>query len=67
MTVIADAPENPLPFARSRARRALAGRAIGWLRAAENLSNPEWIGQALQRAPELARLSGRPATAGDFG
>src|SRR6202022_790219 len=33
MTSVTDAPENPLPFGRSRSRRAGGGRAIGWLRA----------------------------------
>src|SRR6202521_542187 len=33
MSSVADAPENPLPFGRSRSRRAGGGRAIGWLRA----------------------------------
>src|ERR1700738_4219135 len=33
MTSVTDAPENPLPFGRSRSRRAGSGRAIGWLRA----------------------------------
>src|SRR5258706_15097091 len=53
----------------ARAAAALGDRdtALGWLRAAEGLSNPEWISQALQQAPELARLAGGPAAAGDFG
>src|ERR1700674_1808866 len=33
MSSVADAPENPLPFGRSRSCRAGSGRAIGWLRA----------------------------------
>src|ERR1700737_2638226 len=33
MTSVTDAPENPLPFGRSRSCRAGTGRAIGWLRA----------------------------------
>jgi general L-amino acid transport system permease protein len=33
MTSISDAPENPLPFDRSRSRRTAAGKAIAWLRA----------------------------------
>src|SRR4051812_2088985 len=33
MASIADAPENPLPFGRSRPRRVGGGRAIQWLRA----------------------------------
>jgi len=33
MTSVTDAPENPLPFGRSRSRRAGSGRAIGRLRA----------------------------------
>ncbi len=32
MTSITDAPENPLPFSRSRYRTTRLGRAIGWLR-----------------------------------
>jgi Zn-dependent protease len=55
-------------FAVARSAAALGDRdtAVGWLRAAENLANPGWIGQALRNAPELARLAGR-APAGDFG
>src|SRR3954467_5166356 len=33
MTSFSDAPENPLPFGRSRPRRFGSGRAIRWLRA----------------------------------
>src|ERR1700694_4565099 len=33
MTSVTDAPENPLPFGRSRSRRSGSGRAIRWLRA----------------------------------
>src|SRR5258708_9647104 len=33
MTSATDAPENPLPFGRSRSRRVGSGGAIGWLRA----------------------------------
>src|SRR6266436_1287740 len=33
MTSVTDAPENPLPFGRSRPRSVGNGRAIGWLRA----------------------------------
>jgi len=33
MTTMTDTPRNPLPLARSRYRRTLAGRIIGWLRA----------------------------------
>ncbi len=33
MTSVTDAPENPLPFGRSRSRRVGSGRVIGWLRA----------------------------------
>jgi general L-amino acid transport system permease protein len=33
MTTVTDTPENPLPLARPRNRRTLAGRIIGWLRA----------------------------------
>jgi general L-amino acid transport system permease protein len=33
MTSMTDAPDNPLPFGRSRSRRPATGRAIGWLRA----------------------------------
>jgi general L-amino acid transport system permease protein len=32
MTSVTDAPGNPLPFARSRSAKTVAGRAIGWLR-----------------------------------
>jgi len=37
MTSVTAAPENPLPFGRSRSRRSGSGRAIRWLRA--NLFN----------------------------
>src|ERR1700726_2534625 len=33
MTSVTDAPENPLPFGRSRSRRSGSGRAVRWLRA----------------------------------
>src|SRR5712671_4906985 len=33
MTSLTDAPENPLPFGRSRPQRVGSGRAIRWLRA----------------------------------
>src|SRR6266404_7142465 len=33
MTSVTDAPENPLPFGRSRSHRAGGGSLIGWLRA----------------------------------
>ena len=33
MSVLTDAPENPLPFGRPRSRRRGSGGAIGWLRA----------------------------------
>jgi general L-amino acid transport system permease protein len=33
MTSATHAPQNPLPFGRSRSRRVGSGRAIGWLRA----------------------------------
>ena len=33
MTMVTDAPNNPLPLARPRYRRTLARRIIGWLRA----------------------------------
>src|SRR6266403_1439006 len=33
MTSVTDAPENPLPFARSRHRRVAGNRVIRWLRA----------------------------------
>src|SRR3979490_1063707 len=33
MTSVTDAPENPLPFGRSRSRRSGSCRAIRWLRA----------------------------------
>src|SRR3954452_9210047 len=33
MTSLTDAPENPLPFGRSRPRSVGSGRAIPWLRA----------------------------------
>ena len=33
MTTATDIPENPLPLARPRYRRSVAGRMIGWLRA----------------------------------
>src|SRR3954447_19066222 len=33
MTSLTDAPENPLPFGRSRPRMTGSGRAIRWLRA----------------------------------
>jgi Zn-dependent protease len=60
-------PISAFAVARSAASLGDRDTAVGWLRAAESLSNPEWIGQALQHAPELARLTGRPATAGEFG
>lgn len=43
----------------ARAAAALQDRdtAMGWLRAAEGLATPVWINQALQHAPELARLN----------
>ncbi|MEP7113527.1 MAG: hypothetical protein ABI862_09700 [Ilumatobacteraceae bacterium] len=60
-------PNSAFVVARSAAALGDRDTALGWLRAAEGLSNPEWIGQALQGAPELAQLAGRTATAGDFG
>lgn len=44
----------------ARAAAALQDRetAVGWLRAAEGLATPVWISQALQQAPELARMNG---------
>ena len=56
-------------FAVARAAAALGDRdtALGWLRAAEDLSDREWIQLAMRRAPELDRLTGGPAAAGDLG
>lgn len=61
---------SPTPaFVIARSAAALGDRntAVGWLRAAENLANPEWIAQALHSAPELAQLTGRPAPTADLG
>jgi Zn-dependent protease len=60
-------PITALAVARAAAALGDRDTALGWLRAAESLSNPAWISQALQQAPELARLAGGPAAAGDFG
>ena len=60
-------PISALAVARAAAALGDRDTALGWLRAAEGVSNPEWISQALQHAPELARLAGGPAAAGDFG
>jgi Zn-dependent protease len=60
-------PTSAFVIARSAAALGDRDTALGWLRAAEGLSNPEWIGQALQSAPELAQIAGRTATAGEFG
>jgi hypothetical protein len=59
-------PNSALAVARAAAALGDRDTALGWLRAAESLSNPAWISQALQHSPELARLTG-PAAAGDFG
>jgi Zn-dependent protease len=60
-------PISALAVARAAAALGDRDTAVGWLRVAEGLSTPAWIGHALQRAPELARLAGGPAAAGDFG
>jgi Zn-dependent protease len=63
----APSPISAFTIARSAAALGDRDTALGWLRAAENLANPTWIGQALQQAPVLAQLAGRTATAGELG
>jgi Zn-dependent protease len=60
-------PLSAFVVAHSAAALGDRDTAVGWLRAAESLANPAWLAQALQRAPELARLTGGAATAGDLG
>ncbi len=60
-------PISAFMIARSAAALGDRDTAIGWLRAAETLASPEWIGQSLRQAPELARLAGRRAPAADLG
>jgi Zn-dependent protease len=61
-------PDAALAVARAAASLGDRDTAIGWLRAAEGLTDPAWISHALRRAPELAGLSGGgAATAGDLG
>ncbi len=60
-------PMAALAVARSAAALGDRTTATGWLRAAENLATPAWMNQALQNAPELARLAEGPAAAGDLG
>ncbi|MEP7203331.1 MAG: M50 family metallopeptidase [Ilumatobacteraceae bacterium] len=60
-------PVSAFTVARSAAALSDRDTAVGWLRAAENLSNPVWIGQALQQAPVLAQLTGRTTAASEFG
>jgi predicted Zn-dependent protease len=60
-------PISAFTVARSAAALGDRDTAVGWLRAAENLANPAWIGQALEQAPVLAQLTGRTAAAGEFG
>jgi hypothetical protein len=63
------APSAVSAFAVARSAAALGDRdtATGWLRAAESMASPDWIAQALHEAPGLAHLTGRAATADDFG
>lgn len=51
-------PVSALAVARAAAALHDRNTAMGWLRAAEGLATPVWINQALQHAPELARLDG---------
>jgi Zn-dependent protease len=51
-------PSSALAVARAAAALQDKPTALGWLRAAEGLATPVWINQALQHAPELARLDG---------
>ncbi len=60
-------PISAFTVARSAASLGDRATAIGWLRAAESLASPAWVGQALRRAPELARLASDTAIAGDLG
>lgn len=60
-------PISALTVARSAAALGDRDTAIGWLRAAESMASPGWIAQALQHAPELAKLRTGAAAAGDFG
>ena len=60
-------PISALAVARAAAALGDRDTAVGWLRAAEGLSSPAWINQALHDAPELARLAGGSAAAGDVG
>jgi Zn-dependent protease len=60
-------PMAALAVARSAAALGDRNTAAGWLRAAESLATPAWMSQALQNAPELARLAEGPAAAGDLG
>jgi hypothetical protein len=63
----APSPISALAVARSAAALGDRDTALGWLRAAQSLASPGWILQALQQAPELARLASGPATTGGFG
>jgi Zn-dependent protease len=54
-------PVSAFVVARSAAALGDRDTALGWLRAAESLATPDWIAQALQLAPELRQLAGRPA------
>jgi hypothetical protein len=60
-------PVSAFVIARSAAALGDRDTANGWLRAAESLASPDWITQALRHAPELARVTGRAATAGELG
>ncbi|MEP7045126.1 MAG: hypothetical protein ABI949_00525, partial [Ilumatobacteraceae bacterium] len=60
-------PTSAFAVARSAASLGDRDTAVGWLRTAEALANPGWIGEALRDAPELARLTGRTASAAEFG
>jgi Zn-dependent protease len=62
-------PSHVSAFTIARSAAALGDRetAMGWLRAAETMAGPGWIGQSLQQAPELAQLAARRAPAADLG
>jgi Zn-dependent protease len=58
-------PASALAVARSAAALGDRDTAIGWLRAAETVGDPVWMRHALRRAPELGRMFGGAAAAGD--
>jgi Zn-dependent protease len=53
-------PVSAFVVARSAAALGDRDTALGWLRAAESIATPDWIEEALQLAPELRQLAGRP-------